>query len=66
MSKVIQMDDRAKAANMKARSTIDGWQNILTNLGKTNKDKRTGMQANERYLLQSEVDPIYQIDDMCA
>lgn len=66
MAKILKMDAKAQEGHTRARSTVDGWQNILTNLGKTNKDKRTGMQANERYLTQQEVDPIYQIDDMCA
>lgn len=45
---------------------IDGWQNVLTNLGKANKDKRTGMRAIECYLDQKTIEAVYQIDDMFA
>lgn len=48
------------------RLTIDGWQNILTNLGRDNKDKRTGMRIYQNYLPQQEIESIYQADDIAA
>ena len=60
------MSSKIKTAHARARSRIDGWENILTNLGKNNKDKRTGMRAVEFYLNEQQVDSIYQADDMAA
>lgn len=60
------MNPFQKKAHARARANIDGWENILTNLGKPNHDKRTGMQAVELYLNEQQVDSIYQADDMAA
>lgn len=44
----------------------DGWSNILTNLGVSNKDKRTGASVTATFLRQSEVENFYSGDDVAA
>lgn len=49
-----------------SKKRYDGWQNVLTNLGVQNKDKRTGMGAVENYLSEQVIASVYQADDIFA
>lgn len=44
----------------------DMWENVMTNLGVSMKDKRTGMVAYTVFISQSEAEAIYQTDDIAA
>lgn len=45
---------------------LDGWQNILTNLGKAGKDKRTGMEPVRTLFQEQQLDLLYECDDLTA
>ena len=47
-------------------SRLDGWINILTNLGIRGKDKRIVAQIEEQYLDQQTLEGLYQSDEMAA
>ena len=49
----------------KWRQRFDGWQNTLTNLGRS-KDKRSGAIALKTCLRQEEIECLYQTDDIAA
>src|SRR3989338_4509531 len=47
-------------------SRLDGWSNILTNLGIRGKDKRSVAQIEEQDLDQQALEGLYQSDEMAA
>ena len=44
--------------------TSDGWNNVLTGLGRLGKDKRMSNQAHYKRISQREVEELYSCDDM--
>ena len=52
---------KAKILNM---IRFDGWSNILTGLGRSGRDKRTGSKVEHHVLTEMEVEELYAADDM--
>lgn len=56
----------SKGLSKKFQFVVDGWTNVLTNLGVLNKDKRTGGSVEAVYLTREDVDNLYGGDDIAA
>jgi hypothetical protein len=57
---------RAKRTDAAPASRSDGWENVLTGLGRLGRDKRLGTQVAVQYLSTQQAELLWRGDDMAA
>ena len=65
MAKVTNLTNYKKRIDKSLRKT-DNWINVLTNLGVQDKDKRTGAQVQTIFQSETQLEALYQADDISA